>query len=116
MTNLLKVLDISEDEQQMIWLIKKEVMVGAVLQCKGGGELPCPSESLADLAFRLRDEVCNPKTYTKCCENYYDGLEAVYNHRIKDKQCGSFYGFQTYRIKPIDMIIAALIAKEIQDG
>ena len=50
---LLAVLDMSEDELQMIWLIKKEVMVGAVLQCKGRGELPCPSESLTDLAFRL---------------------------------------------------------------
>ena len=67
--------------------------------------------SLADLAFRLRDEACKVS-----CEKYYKALEAVYNHRIKDKQCCSFHAFQMYQIRPIDMITAALKAKEKEDA
>ena len=105
MNDLLKVLDMSYEEQQ-IWLIKKEVMVGAVLQCKGGGELPCPSESFADLAFRIRDEVCK--------NNHADFHEAIYDIMIKvegdDKWATAFWG--ECIAKPIHWIIAALIAKD----
>ena len=105
---LLAVLDMSEDEQQ-IWLIKKEVMVGAVLQCKGGSELPCPSESLADLAFRLRDEVV--------AKSHADFHEAIYDIMVKvegnDNWATAFWG--ECIAKPIHWIIAALIAKDKDD-
>ena len=91
---LLAVLDMSKKEQRQ-WLLVNYF------------HQRMPGVSTADLAFRLRDEACKVS-----CENYYKALEAVYNHRIKDKQCCSFYAFQTYRIRPIDMIIAALMAKE----
>ena len=90
MNDLLKVLDMSEVEQWE-WLEKKY----------GPGAF----HSFAPLAFRLRDEACKVS-----CEKYYEALEEVYNHRIKDKQCCSFYAFLTYRIRPIDMIIACLTA------
>lgn len=107
---LLKILDISEDEQQ-IWLIKNEVMVGAVLQCKGGGELPCPSESLADLAFRFRDEA-NPEAYCDTLDIVYQNWIAreTKNHPTH-KLVAYSYWIAVY-ITPIDMIITALIAKD----
>lgn len=61
--------------------------------------------TLADLAFRLRDEACG---YS--CEDYYNGLITVYNH-VYAKKYVSFYAFWTYQAKPIHWIIAALIAK-----
>lgn len=65
-------------------------------------------ESLAELAFKLRDEVCKIS-----CEKYHEALIKVYNYRvIKDnRQCCGFCAYQAYQIKPIDMIIASLIAK-----
>ena len=99
MIDLLKDLDMSEDEQRE-WCVKNVKSAG---------------ESLADLAFRLRNEVfkcllCDQKGVNGC-EKYYAALEAVYKHREIKKQCQSFYAFLTYRLQPIDMIIAALIAK-----
>lgn len=99
--DLLADLDISEDEQCK-WLTKYYHDTQAFPH-----DVIVHHTDLADLAFRLRDEVCKVS-----CENYYAGLEAVYNYKIKDKQCCSLYAFQTYQIKPIDMIIAALIAKD----
>ncbi len=108
MNDLLKVLDMSEDEQQ-IWLIKKEVMVGAVLQCKDGGELPCPSESFADLAFRLRDEVRREKG------NYDHAVYIVFNYEKQKKKYENVFYWMAYIAQPIHWIIAALIAKEKED-
>ena len=113
MNDLLKVLDMSE-EQQQIWLIKKEVMVGAVLQCKGGGELPCPSESLADLAFRLRDEVISNDLKNETgwwCEESYEVFLYVIGEENEQDEVGLDTWFAMYA-KPIHWIIAALIAKE----
>ena len=104
-----KILAMSEEEQQ-IWLIKNEVMVGAVLQCKGGGELPCPSESLADLAFRLRDEAVE-----KDCMAYKNALEEVRKAwLITAGSNGTYYldRFVMYDAKPIHWVIAALIARD----
>ena len=92
---LLAVLDMSEDEQWE-WCVKnvKEKTMG---------------ESLADLAFRLRDEVCKIS-----CENYYAALETVYCNRVvvSNRQCCGFYAYQMYQILTIDMIMSALISKE----
>ena len=68
----------------------------------------------ADLAFRLRDE---SKSEVGYAQRYYTGLEEIYKYRKIQKQCQSFYAWTVYRLAPIDMIIAALIAKgEITDG
>ena len=118
---LLAVLDMSEEEQQMIWLIKKEVMVGAVLQCKGGGELPCPSESNADLAFRLREEMdmeqwpALAEAY-ECVRNKWcnDTWPQRHSMGLNKKHISSSL-FWLFHSKPIHWIIAALIAKEIEN-
>ena len=113
MNDLLKVLDMSEDEQ-FKWLCDKGITDGSLARSQITHKIVTRwiRIEFADLAFRFRDKVCNPKTYTRCCENYHEALEVVYNHRIKDKQCCSLYAWQAYQIRPIDMIIAALIAKE----
>lgn len=101
---LLAVLDLPEDEQ-FLWVY--EHITYEKYECHQCGGQDTSAETLADLAFRLRDEVCKVS-----CEDYYSGLEAVYNHRHAKKYI-SFYAFWTYQSKPIDMIIAALIAKEL---
>jgi len=93
-SNLLKVLDMPEEKQQKWW----QIHYGESYGCRN---------CLKGEAFRLRDEACK-----ESCETYYEALEVVYNYRIKDKHC-SFYAFQTYQIQPIEMIIAAMIAKEL---
>lgn len=101
---LLKVLDMSEDEQHK-WVDNNCELEGY----KSIGSGFVPTESLADLAFRLRDEACKE---INGCEKYHNGLEAIYIHRCKKKQCQSFYAWLTYQLKPIDMIIATLTAKK----
>ena len=62
--------------------------------------------ALSHLAFRLRDDACKLS-----CEKYNDAIEAVYKIRYP-KPHVSFYAFCAYQITPIDMILAALKAKE----
>lgn len=90
---LLTVLDMSHNEQA-VWCEKPE---------HGNRQM---RQSLADLAFRLRDEACKIS-----CEKYNDALGKVYNCRIiiGNRQGCGFYAYQAYQIKPIDMIIAALM-------
>ena len=87
---LLKVLDMSEDEQWE-WCIQNTKHIG---------------ESLADLAFRLRDEAV--------AKNHADFHNAIYNIMVKvegdNKWATAFWG--ECLAKPIHWIIAALIAKE----
>ena len=98
MSELLKVLDMNE-EDRWVWLRKK---VGRF-------------HSLADLAFRLRDEVVkeNQDSWLKGCYvvdcktgNYGDG-------RIYTDNNGLTAESNILRAKPIYWIIAALIAKEM---
>lgn len=78
---------------------------------------------LADLAFRLRDEILvnahpqNPQPY----RNYKVGLQAVWDKEFggEHKQCFKpmeLYQWFCWRAKPIHWIIAALIAKEKPDA
>ena len=101
--DLLAVLDMSEEEQ------RKWVHFTLYDYYRGYTDSPLiqTEHILADLAFRLRDEMCKE---IGGCEKYYAGLEAIYKYRGIKKQCQSFYAFLTYRLQPIDMIIAALIA------
>lgn len=99
---LLAVLDMSEDEQ-WVWCVKNGKAVGKVA-----------GESLADLAFRLRDEVLNSKNLN---DDYWDvGINAVANYVTKDQVWKVVSGvdvcnWSLYFAKPIHWIIAALIAK-----
>ena len=109
MNDLLKILDMSEDEQWE-WCVKnvKEKTIG---------------ESLADLAFRLRD-----KAVSKYYNNWCKAKEIVWLHKNTDAQryvdivdgldgaddriIGRRAIFFSNQAKPIHWIIAALIAKE----
>lgn len=104
MNDLLKVLDMSEDEQgqAILHLLDDETFDWYVDN----------DMHLADLAFRLRNEVCKA---IGGCEKYNAALEAIYDYKDIKKLCQSFYAFQTYQIKPIDMIIAALKVKGIEE-
>ena len=108
---LLSVLDISKDEQQ----IKRLYELGYTeyfvkLRCgRDGVTYECKTGSLADLAFRLRDEACK--------NHHADFHEAIYDIMIKvegdDKWATAFWG--ECIAMPIHWIIAALIAKGKED-
>jgi len=98
MNDYLKILDMSEDEQWK-WCVKNVKAAG---------------ESLADLAFRLRDEVCSDPNGI---DKYKQALHLIYRTWL-DKQSDKARLIVTFNIwliafaDPIDEIIAALIAKE----
>lgn len=99
---LLAVLDMSEDEQWE-WCVKnvKEKTIG---------------ESLADLAFRLRDETKNLIHRSGDWGNLnalYEAQKEVYTKVTGEVAfVGELSGFWMCEAKPIHWIIAALIAKE----
>ena len=108
---LLKVLDLSEKKQHE-WLINNSLIESKY------GRFPW-SVVLADLAFRLRDEVINEdvKSSIDCwwCEASYE----VYLYVIGEENEKDEIGLDTWfsmRAKPIHWIIAALIAKELSKG
>ena len=99
---LLKVLDMGEDEQHD-WCARSP-------ECRMG------NESLPDLAFRLRDEVCK-ESYG--IDNYRNALIEVYSEWDKKQNLHAqtvvtFMAWLVAFIEPIDRIIAALITKENQ--
>ena len=100
MSELLKVLDITKEEQ-WVWCAKNIKAVG---------------ESLADLAFRLRDEAENKEGLW-----WSGGLSKVFFYLAhsperfdlsSEDRMRQFQWFGT-KAKPIHWIIAALIAKEM---
>jgi hypothetical protein len=101
---LLKVLDHSED-QQKIFLVVNDVIKtekgekGEVVLC----------ESLADLAFRLRDEMVKRED-----GNWCEAEMQVYDYLGAEKtyDCGLDTYFVMYA-QPVYWIIAALIAQEM---
>lgn len=97
MSKLLKVLDMNAKEQRAWLLINvfHERM---------------PRESNADLAFRLRDEVCGEVVHFAERFKHEMAMRTVYEHS-KDK--GEFLLWLLADAKPIHWIIAALIAKEM---
>lgn len=96
---LLAVLDMSEEEQ-MNW----------VWSCFGIAR----KDALADLAFRLRDEVC--KDFL--CENYVKALYVVYRRFCKSQEGTLRQNMVPYDhwlvcfVTAIDRIVAARIAKK----
>ena len=94
MNKLLKILDMTEEEQYR-WAVGKYSKYLARY----------PQSSLADLAFRLRDEAMSSSNLRKALLDVHQKAEGPQN-REQD------YGFWFLRAKPIHWIIAALIAKE----
>lgn len=100
---LLAVLDLPEDEQ-INWLYEKELVfkkAEKVYTFKGKASWRC-CPSLADLAFRLRDEV-NKVEFHHCIAIVAKHLSPTVMHYAEYALC---------TMKPIHWIIAALIAKE----
>ena len=99
MNDLLKILDMSEDEQDRWCALNTDRK---------------SHESLADLAFRLRNEVIAGGLFRKMItiHEYCDkGCNKMYSHTMAGAQ--SWFIAQA---KPIHWIIAALIAKDKEDG
>ena len=100
MNDLLKVLDMSEEEQ-WVWLEKKY----------GAGAF----HSFPTLAFMLRDEILKKEKF------WYGNLHIVYSH-IKRRRVdydiapGVLSQYFLFEAKPIHWIIAALIAKEKEEN
>ena len=88
--------------------------------CVDNAGLDIVGESLADLAFRLRDEVSETKgnlmdifNPTKLTIAYFDAFMDIcdhYKYPWSENQ-GDVYTWIVYNAKPIHWIIAALIAK-----
>ena len=115
---ILKVLDMNEKKQRH-WLIRKHFWLGGTNK-----------ESLADLVFRLRDEVKDLPNFVWSKAWHLVVAKVMYNYNWTDEEwernfeewTGSSDAvpgtpdreiFALYDSKPIHWIIAALIAKEI---
>lgn len=94
----------------------KDKFIPGVLDNQAGKPCSIPDEfdgSLADLAFRLRDEVCKDSL---SCDNYHNALRIVYQSFRKSQEGTVRQNMVTYTlwleslITPIERIIAALIA------
>ena len=97
----LKLLDMTEQEQRK-WLVLHHI-----LKYKQPQPNQIRWESLADLAFRLRDEA------VQLCISWEKAKEDVWVyvcHKKPDVEI-SYIGFWTNLAKPIHWIVAALIAK-----
>lgn len=102
------VLDMPE-EGQKIWLVAKKIMKSSEGE-KGEVVL---EESLADLAFRLRDEV-KLLTTKGGYSLWYKAKIAIYNYEFyQDRTQRGTDAFWEYDAKKIHFIIRALIAKEL---
>ena len=102
MNDLLKILDMSEDEQ-INWLMDKDYMPNYYVGMRGRKH----DDSLADLAFRLRDEAKGHSW-----NGWLDATKEVWKTIHKYWTYEQFWMSQA---KPIHWIIAALIAKEKKD-
>lgn len=107
MSDLLKVLDMTEEEQ-ITWLAGE-----GVVKLTGKVGQMIPVESLADLAFRLRDEA---RADLRGEIDFRKGMAKVYYtvHKLPENSVAVFsiYIWFVEEAKPIHWIVAALIAKE----
>ena len=104
MFNLKEFLEMSEREQKR-WLVNNGHIDFRYVK------IPW-SIVLADLAFRLRDEVCVDE---EGIEAYCDALKTVYKIKYVSELISYEYWLETM-IEAIDWIAAALQAKEQSDG
>ena len=115
---LLAVLDTSEEEQYD-WLWKRHDTFGFDLKWINF-DVPSAKKDiamhLADLAFRLRDEVIAKDDESEIDCNWCEASYEVYLYVIgEENEMEAKEGLDTWftmRAKPIHWIIAALIAKE----
>ena len=111
MNNLLKILDMSEAEQiHTLWNSKNQYL-DIIIRTK----LEFGHISLADLAFRLRNEVIeeDDKSEIDCwwCEASYEVYLYVIGEENEMEAKEGLDTWFTMRAKPIHWIITALIAK-----
>lgn len=97
---LLKILNLSE-ESQKIWLVAAGIM--KISEGEKGETIL--EESLADLAFRLRDKLDSSRYGLR-------SLELV-KSRVDSGEEISFWTWWIFEAQPIHWIIAALIAQEL---
>lgn len=96
MSEYLKVLKMTPGEQQVWWdglYWEEEAKLGSIREC-----------SIPSAAFCLRDEANEGK--------YGNELYEVFEYHKKTGKSCTYHRWLECRVKPIDMIIAALIAKE----
>lgn len=109
---LLKVLDLPEDKQ-IDWLIQHNFINYSTHEglYEDATPIKIPFQSLADLAFRLRDERVRATPYSNRYA-YDNALELVYRHERESRKEGTDKaGWGRDWSQPIHWIIAALIAK-----
>ena len=114
----LKVLAMSEEEQ-FKWLCDKGITDGSLARSQITHKIVTRwiRIEFADLAFRLRDEVCKDSLG---CDNYRKALHLVYQSFCKSQRGTIRQNLIPYElwlesfIVAIERIIAALIAKESQ--
>lgn len=116
MNKLLKVLDMTEGEQHQAickyaWHHRKEssILADYHREHKGG----YMETSLADLAFRLRDEAVENREFMWACAKVYNKAwkYKLEPHEVDAPTIAMWVWFANHA-KPIHWIIAALIAKE----
>lgn len=128
LNDLLKVLDMSKDEQ-MEWLMDKNYIPSHYVTMRG----QTPDESLANVAFRLRDEVKDLPNFVWSKAWHLVVAKVMYGYNWSmdelNKKFDEWTGtskavpnttdreiFALYDSKPIHWIIAALIAKELEEN
>ena len=101
---LLAVLDLPEEEQ--VWWVFENVSSYQNL---------CGEKTLADLAFRLRDEWAG-KLFSRRM-SFPKGLKVVWKYKCKKHEAKIAFDYWLCLIaQPIHWIIAALIVKELANG
>jgi len=112
---LLAVLDMTKEEQ-CNWVDKHCEQEGWTAPISGDF---VPTESLADLAFRKRNEVCKD---TLACVNYHKALYIVYRSFCKAQEGTINQNMVYYElwlesfITAIERVVAALIAEILAKG
>lgn len=107
--DLLKVLDLGSQEAQIKALYRLGYEYFVFRKCgRDGGKYECREGSLADLAFRLRDKV-----YKDSNIQLHDAMYLIQQKEGGEDLATAFWGL--YSARPIDWIIAALIALKGKD-
>lgn len=109
-TELLKVLDMSEDEQ---WKFITNQPLGIIsgLMAFDWNEPENRRVILADLAFRLRDE--NLYKHSESLQMVHEYVDYGGNRMYSSTPAGALSWF-CFSAKPIHWIITALVAKEVR--
>lgn len=110
MTDLLKVLDMSEDFQWNFLVSHQDIQELCEHQLDAFCQKKFKRRILADLAFRLRNEVKGSEGHEKWVKSTQKVFE--YIHPGNSNNLYSVAAYFCDKAQPINWIIAALIAKE----